>query len=60
MPKNKETLKTIAITVLVTAQLAFIAGIVYNQKQNDDTNTKINAAVTELKAELQTPEQKKQ
>lgn len=59
MIKNKETLKTVAITVLVTFQLAFIAGIVYNQKQTEATETKINAAVTELKAELQSPEQKK-
>lgn len=58
MLKNKETFKTIAITILVTAQIAFIAGIFYNQKQNDATETKINAAVAELKAELQSPEQK--
>lgn len=59
MIKNKETLKTVAITVLVTFQIAFIAGITYNQKQTEATENKINAAVTELKAELQSPEQKK-
>lgn len=57
MFKNKETIKTIAITILVTAQIAFIGGIVYNQKQTEATETKINQAVTSLKAELQTPEQ---
>ena len=59
MIKNKETLKTVAITVLVTFQIAFIAESDYNQKQTEATENKINAAVTELKAELQSPEQKK-
>lgn len=59
MIKNKETLKTVVITVLVTFQIAFIAGITYNQKQTEATENKINAAVTELKAEFQSPEQKK-
>ena len=57
MLKNKETIKTIAITILVTAQLAFIAGIYYNQNQNDQVETKVQSAVQELKAELQTPKQ---
>lgn len=57
MIKNKETLKTIAITVLVTAQLAFIGGIFYNQKQNDHIKSEVQAQVQELKAELQTPKQ---
>lgn len=57
MIKNKETIKTIIITVLVTAQLAFLAGIYYNQKQNDHVETKVNSAVQQLKAELQTPKQ---
>ena len=35
MLKNKETIKTIVITVLVTAQVAFLAGIYYNQRQNE-------------------------
>ena len=57
MIKNKEALKTIVITVLVTAQVAFIAGIYYNQLQNDHIETKVNSAVQQLKAELQTPKQ---
>ena len=57
MLKNKETIKTIVITVLVTAQVAFLAGIYYNQRQNEHIETKVNSAVSELKAELQTPKQ---
>lgn len=56
--KNKESFKTIVITVLVTFQIAFIAGIVYNNHQTQATESKINSAVTELKAELQSPEPK--
>ena len=57
MLKNKETIKTIVITVLVTAQVAFLAGIYYNQRQNDHVENKIQAATQELKAELQNPKQ---
>lgn len=57
MIKNKETIKTIVITVLVTAQVAFLAGIYYNQRQNDHIENKVNSAVSSLKAELQTPKQ---
>ena len=57
MVKNKETIKTIAITILVTAQIAFIGGMVYNQKQNDFVKTEVQEQVQQLKAELQKSEQ---
>lgn len=59
MFKNKEQLKNVVITVLVTAQIFFIAGMWYNQVNTDQTNAKIKAQVTEqiqsLKAESQIP-----
>ena len=58
MFKNKETIKTIVITVLVTAQIAFIGGIMYNQSNTNSMNAQVKAQVTEqvqmLKTELQT------
>lgn len=58
MLKNKETIKTIVITVLVTAQVAFLGGIWYNQSNVDAMDKQVKEQVTEqvqlLKTELQT------
>lgn len=52
MKENKETIKTVAITILLTANISFILGIIYNQRQNDMVDNKIEAAVQSLKVEI--------
>lgn len=56
MKDHKETLKTIAITILVTANLAFFAGIWYSNQQQNHIKAEVNSQINQLKAELPSTE----
>lgn len=62
MKINWNSVKNVVITVLITANIAFIGGIVYNQKATEDVNARIDAAVQakaeSLKAEAAQPANK--
>ena len=45
MKDHKETIKTIAITILITANVAFLAGVFYNQKQNSYIRNEVQKQV---------------
>ncbi len=49
---NKEILKTVAITVLLTANVAFILGIKYNQAQTKNIQAEVNSQIERLKVSL--------
>jgi len=55
MKDHKEMIKTVIITILITANVSFMAGIWYNQNQTDNLNREIQTQVDRLKAELSDP-----
>lgn len=52
MKEHKETIKTVAIAILVTANIAFFAGVFYSNQQNDHMKTEVQNQITQLKASL--------
>lgn len=55
MKTNKELLKTIAITILITSNISFLAGIYYHKNQSEGIRREVNSQVESLKAELSDP-----
>ena len=56
MKDHKETIKTIAITILVTANLAFIGGVLYANHQNANIKHEVQSQISQLKDQLQSPQ----
>lgn len=52
MKTHKELIKTVAITILVTANISFLGGVWYANKNHDHVKREVNSAVQGLKAEL--------
>lgn len=52
MKENKETIKTVVIAILITANIAFFAGIWYNNHQDQSVRAEVDTQVQSLKAEL--------
>jgi len=48
---NKETFKTVVITFLITANVAFLLGIKYQQIQTQNMQNEVQRQVQTLKAE---------
>lgn len=57
MKENKELIKTVIITILITANASFLAGVYYSNRLNAHVKTEVQTQVSSLKVEL--PETKK-
>lgn len=55
MKEHKELIKTVLITILVTANISFLAGYFYHSHETKTTNSAIKAQVDQLKVELSSP-----
>lgn len=52
MKEHKETIKTVAIAILVTANIAFIGGVFYANHQNASMKAEVQNQISSLKAQL--------
>lgn len=53
MKDHKELIKSLAIAILLTANIAFFAGILYNQRQQNQLKAEVQTQIQSLKDQLQ-------